>query len=57
MIEKIIENTKPKYPQPHNIRLPIYLTLDPNREIMKEHGRLKYIAKYQKSKQSKRLYR
>ena len=52
-LNKIIK--KIKYPQPHNIK--IYpLTLCPEREIERLHGRLKYEAKYKNSKQSKRNY-
>jgi len=46
----------PHYPQPYNIRHinTGNAALD-HHLILKEHGRLKYQAKYQASKQSKRM--
>lgn len=47
---------KVKYPQPYSIRIQAENDVLRDHLILKEHGRLKYAAKYQKSKQSKRLY-
>jgi len=48
------------YPQPHSIKCPHpFFLLNPALEyhlIMKEHRRLKYRAKYQRSKRSRRNY-
>ncbi len=51
-----IEN-KLKYPQPHSIKI-----IEPNDALKDKmieylHHKAKYFAKYQKSKQTKRLYR
>ena len=46
---------KPNYPQPHNLKF--NYIFNPAFEYnlrLKVHGRLKYEAKYRKSKQSKR---
>ena len=58
IIEHNNARNKPKYPQPHNIKIPGELDVNfKDYLIVKAHGRLKYAAKYDKSKQSKRLYR
>ena len=51
-----LEN-RAKYPQPYSIRVDIdgNLTLK-DYAIKKIHGKMKYETKYEKSKQSKRLY-
>jgi len=47
---------KVKYPQPYSIKIKAENEVLRDHLILKEHGRLKYAAKYQKSKQSKRNY-
>ena len=47
---------KVRYPQPYNIRIRAENVALERHLILKEHGRLKYEAKYKKSKQSKRYY-
>jgi len=49
--------SKINYPQPHNIKVDISNCALREHTILYIHRRLKYQAKYQKSKASKRLYR
>ena len=47
---------KPKYPQPHNIRVPVINEAFDERMIEYLHARAKYNAKYLHSKKPKRNY-
>jgi len=57
-LETIVKKSKPKYPQMHSIKLEINFNnyLVKEREIERIHHRLKYQAKYNKSKWYRRLY-
>jgi len=53
---KLEKKIKPKYPQKHNIRLDMDNPALRQKRIEQIHHRLKYQAKYNASKQNKRLY-
>lgn len=50
-------NKKPKYPQPHSIKIKCENPALEERLIEYLHAKSKYEAKYQHSKRSKRMFR